>query len=132
MSRPVIHVYGRGVVRATRVSWEWQHGKPVPDGYEVRVTCSRTDCVRHVEAVPTSVRRAKSGAVMSAHRLATLRRSGQRRSKVSAEQRQWARESGQTATEVAHALGIHKSYASRILRGGVAPGAATSVFTWRP
>jgi hypothetical protein len=34
-------------VAAHRVGWEIQNGRPVPEGYRLKPTCNRPDCVRH-------------------------------------------------------------------------------------
>lgn len=134
VTRPIIHVHGRGTIAAPRVSWEWQHGRPVPHDHDVRICCQHhpLDCVRHVEAIPTVQRRAQVAGRMTAKRLASLRAIGRKRSSLSDELIQWARESPQIQADIAHALGLSRSQINRICtRKSANLDRGFSAFNWR-
>jgi hypothetical protein len=117
--RHVVWVHPHGFMTATRAAWLFATGKmPPPDKLVVR-KCSSYDCV--FKAHLACMTKAEHGAHLTStgktatptKRLAN-RVQGQRRSRVSAELRQWISESEQTAMAVAHAVGIAPSWVAAL------------------
>lgn len=121
--RHAVWVFGRGVMTSTRAAWLFATGSLPADGHIVFRTCESYDCVKpnHLQSGPKTAQGkmlAERGSLRgSMSRVQANRANGMRRRKLTLELAQWARESEQPATDIAHALGIAVSRAIDVKAG---------------
>ena len=124
----------QSAVSATRAAWLLA-GKAHPGRKLVYRCCGSYDCINpeHLR-VGSAKQRATAqralGLTMTPAKLRANRENGLKRSRISAELRQWIAESPQTLVEVAHAVEVWPSYVGEIRRK--ARSVPASVFAWRP
>lgn len=112
--RQRVWLYGGTTTTPTRAAWEFHTGKPVRAGRVVYRVCESWDCCN-----PAHLRCGEKRSEFAIHmargtyRQACVRsrsyRNSQSQSKMTAELRMWAVESGQSGVVVAHALGMSQS-----------------------
>lgn len=113
--RQVVWVHDRGVITVTRAAWEFSNRQTLPLGMVAFRICKSHDCAnpRHIRAGTRAEHglfvKASGALKGQAKRIIACRANGLKRSKLTAELRQWAIQSRQTGTEIAHGLDCSES-----------------------
>lgn len=117
---PQVRIKGRSI-SLRKALWEEEHGRPLPAGYEVAVTCETRNCIAHYKAMThkqIAKRTAATGVYANPVRKAKISATKQAQSAaLTREQVMDIRYGGGTLQEAADRHGISRARAGQLRRG---------------